>query len=308
MEFKDVSLMSMEELNVILSDEVQDSPADTKTDETPGAEKNDVAGQSQSDNVKEESQTDKPEFSFDRKKYEDQGLKDEVAFSILEKKEKEIWEKERFIGKQSTNVGDLRKKQEEYIQRIQSLEQEKLRLSSSIVSKEEFEDTMVSSSHEAIKRYSESTKAESKVQDIARQQRLMQISMEAYNIIPDLDSRVDAMVEVMKSDGVPEYMINEFKQSPSNCFVPVKTIELAKRAETLAEKSQLETRIAALQAERDELAKRGKESVTRLKNVQQNNPTMGSGTPSSSTAKRDIFNISPHLLTMAELQERLNGN
>lgn len=307
MEFKDVNLMSMEELNVILSEEVSEPEGVNvpKDSETP---KNDVTDQSQSDNVKNESQSDKPEYSFDRKKYEDQGVKDEVAFSILEKVEKENWEKERFIGKQSTTVGDLRKKQEEYVQKIQSLEQEKIRLSSSIVSKEEFEDTMVSSPHEALKRYSQSTDAENKVQDLARQQRLMQISLEAYNIIPDLDSRVDAMIEVMKSDGVPEYMISEFKQSPSNCFVPVKTIELAKRAETLAEKSQLESRIAALQAERDELAKRGKESVTRLKNVQQNNPTMGSGAPSSTTAKRDIYTIPPHLLTMAELQERLNGN
>lgn len=306
MEIKDVNLMSMEELSSALFEDTDGTEGVVTPEEAEGA-KDDTSDQSQDQQVKNESQPPKSEFSFDRKKYEDQGVKDEVAFSILEKQEKEIWEKEKFIGKQSSNVGDLRKKQEEYVQRIQSLEQEKLRLSSNIISKEEFEDKMVSSPHEAMQRYSQSSQTESKLQELGLQQKMMQTSLENYNLIPDLDTRVNAMVEVMRLDGVPEDMINGFKQSPSNYFVPVKTIELAKRAETLAEVSKVKSQMAALQAERDELAKRNKESVTRLRNVQQNNPTMGSGTASSPTAKRDISTIPPHLLTIAELKEIING-
>jgi galactitol-specific phosphotransferase system IIB component len=300
-------LMDNEELIVYLNEDAAGAPSEEEeaknSEEKESTESDEKTSETVSTSSESQSgSTKKSEFSFDREKYEAQGIKDDLALAELEKKEKQIWEKEQFIGRQSNNVGNLRKKEEEYVEKIRILEQEKQEIAKNLITKEEFDNISLDSPFEASQRLQLSQESQKRQQELTNQQTQHLTAMENYKAVPDLDQKVDAIVAVMKEDGLADTpqglaIIEDFKRNPGTMFHASMTVQLSKRADLLVAQQKLQQQI-------EDAQNKSKANVDRMKSLHKQNPTVSTG---SSGAEKKQGPTNPKFMTDKELEEIFNG-
>ena len=196
-------------------------------------------------------------------------------------------------------------------QQILALEQEKNKISESVIGKEEYEELVMVAPYEAALKLDESRKLEQRKQELYQKQLELLQSRNNYKMFPDLDSKVEGIIQVMREDNVPEDVIGRFKESPSSFLPESQMFQILKRAELIHQKRTYEQKIQELESKVQESSTKTKETINKIKHLNQHNPTSG-GLPPANVGKKQLdTSKSLTRMTLDELkqleQELSNG-
>ena len=249
--------------------EVKEEPEQTPVEETQNV-KEEVEETEVKEEVKEESPPE--EFKITKEDYE----------KLL----KRIDEKEKFIQRQADEVGKRRKSEEQLRQEVYALKTQLAGEGLNHVEAMEIQNAI---------REREAQLSDVELRTITEFNRNT-----VKTFVPDAESLIDDMIELVKEDGQPEEAIRSFRDNPYK-EPPGTLINLAKRAELRKELRNKDAKIASLEAELSELKKEPKKVVEKIKKALEQEPLMTnkSGQASSTKEQIDASQI-PHL-TDAEL-------
>lgn len=221
---------------------------------------------------KDDKSTNKKEFAFNRKQYEDQGITDDKVLKILEERDKQIHHGQKTIGTQGRDLGQLR-------QMIVNLEAQK-------VSKDDINELSLTDHEKATESVMHNKDIDNKIQEVNQTLRKSQVQEIVFSRCTDFESKIDTIAEILIEDGIDKGIVNAFKNDPYQTDAPV-LINLYKRAEQKNSISGLESnykkQIADLTAENKRLKDNAKFVTTGIKNSG-NRPTLDN-LPSQGTAE-----------------------
>ena len=207
-----------------------------------------------------------------------------------EKTQKRLEEKEKFIQRQADEVGRRRKSEEQLRQEIYTL---KTQLAGDGVNHVEAMDIQNSI------REREAQLTESELRTITEFNRNA-----VKTFIPEPESLLDEMVELLKEDGQMEDSIKAFRDNPYS-ESPGVIINLGKRAELRRESRNKDAKIASLEAELASLKGQPKEVLKKIEKALKEPAQMTNNSGQASSTKQDIdVNQIPHM-TDAELERAI---
>lgn len=237
----------------------------------------------------------KKEFTFDKEKYSK--LTPEELVAELEKTQKEAHGQSSLIGKKGKEIGDVKKANEALQKQLESLQKK-------ILTEKEIEDLEIESPRKAVKAERESEDAEKEIKRIQIQQQINRNQALVLNDMPDFEDHIEAIAEIIKTDGEPE-AAEMFKKNP---FIaqPAVLLNLRKRVQMGIEMSEMkegyEKQLKDLQAKYDKLTSNTRyvtDSIKKSSKV----ATLGNLPSNSDNGKKRISNIDISLMKDEDLND-----
>ena len=196
----------------------------------------------EADKPLENKDTEKTDPSVEVKKEEpppSSPITGEVKVSADEwdKIQKRLTAQESFIGRQSNEIGVLRKTAQERVERLN----------------QELKDNSVDMLTDPVgmsKKVDEIKKAEEEVDNLGMQEITMHNRQTVQHHIPDFEKTMDGIVEILKNDGIPTDAIEQFKANPYG-EKPAVLINLARRVVANEQNKTLRFEIETLKKEKD---------------------------------------------------------
>jgi hypothetical protein len=276
------------------TEEVNDEPEEEAEEPEEEAETTETTETETQSETTEEIDT-KGEFVFDKSKYEEQGIKDETTLKILEKQDKELWNKDKLIGRQGQKMGDMRKDLETKAALLQK-DIEALK-SKPVLTKDEFNEKMMEDPDEATRLREESNLNQAKLLEKEAQYQKIQTSMVIEKYVPEFNSLVKDIAEILKEDIGPEYA-SKFVDDPLSEH-PGTALNLARVVLERRKTAELTKEVAAL---KKQLESSPKATIDKLKNVGKNTTTVTTST-SSGEKKKSQSGLSVELLSDSDLDD-----
>lgn len=257
-----VSMLADEELETF-ADKVTEPVAPDKKDNATEEVKEPILdptakGKEEEPEAKADSfkSTNKKEFVFNRKQYEDKGITDEKVLKILEDRDKQIHHEQKTIGSLGRDKGQL-------LQTIAQLESQK-------ISKDDINELSLTDHEKATESVIHNKNIDTKIQEANLQLHKSQVQDIVVGRFPDFESQIDIMGELLIEDGIDKGIVSAFKNDPYATDVPV-LINLFKRAEQKQSvtgiESKYKTRISELEAENKALKENAKLVTNGLRNT-----------------------------------------
>ena len=207
-----------------------------------------------------------------------------------EKTQRRIEEKEKFIQRQADEVGKRRKSEEQLRQEIFNLKNQLTDVNMNHAQAMEIQDAI---------RARETQLSEAELRTITEFNR-----NSIKTVVPDADSLIDDMVDLVREDGVGDNEIRAFRDNPY-MEPPGIVINLAKRAILRRELQNRDSKIAALEAELASLKTAPKDVVKKIEKALKEPSQMTNNSGQASSTKQTIEeNQIPHM-TDAELERLL---
>jgi hypothetical protein len=207
-----------------------------------------------------------------------------------EKLQKRLEEKEKFIQRQAAEVGKRRKSEEQ-------IRSELLTLQTQL--QERWNEPLEATQIQGAIREREKQLNEAELQTITEFNRNT-----VKTFVPEHESLIDDMVELVKEDGQPEDAIRAFRDNPYK-EPPGTLINLAKRAELRRELRNKDAKIASLEAELVALRKEPKEVLKKIEKTLREPSQMTNNSGQASSTKQGFEpNQIPHM-SDAELDRLL---
>lgn len=212
------------------------------------------------------------------------------------KYEKRLKDKEAFIQNRNSEIGRLRQELRERKKAI--LDEEEL-------SDEEILQDPKAAIKKALKLQKEKEKLDKDDQKLAIEEAAQQNRNVAMKLVPGLEDMRDDMVEVLKSDGVPEQLVEDFRENPASTLHASVLFQMAKRVAARKKIAELEAKISELQ-KRPEKITSNIDKFSKSKSPLSSAPASGKKSGSSKLkglTEADIDKMSLEELT--ELQKEL---
>lgn len=215
-------------------------------------------------------------------------LPDEVKITKEEydKLLKRIDEKEKFIQRQADEVGKRRKSEEQLRNEVYALKTQLAGEGVNHVEAMEIQNAI---------REREEQLSEAELRTITEFNRNT-----VRTFVPEPESLIDDMIELVKEDGQPEEAIRAFRDNPYK-EPPGTLINLAKRAEMRKELRNKDAKIASLEAELAELKKEPKRVMEKIEKALKQEPMMTNKSGQASSTKEQVDDSQIPHLTDAEL-------
>lgn len=122
--------------------------------------------------------------------------------------------------------------------------------------------------------------------------------------LPEFETTLDTIAEVMKADGANQETIEAFKQTPYQ-LDPVALFNLSKRAEITKELLTVKQELEAAKTEIETLKKKPQDLIDRIKSATNSVTAKSSGT-TAPDIKLDLSSLVPNRLSNAQLKELEN--
>lgn len=153
----------------------------------------------------------------------------ETEVEVQTKLEKQLKDKEEFIQRRNAEVGELRKQIEALQQRIPQVQ----------------EDGYYENPVDAVNQVLQAREQQAQIQYLEHQAAIKQNELTIKEFVPEFDSLVDDMVEVIRDLKYPQEVINNFKANPY-AEQPAILVNLAERAKLAKENKTLKAEIEKL--------------------------------------------------------------
>lgn len=211
----------------------------------------------------------------------------------LEALNKRIDEKEKFIQRQAQEVGIRRKSEEQLRDELFELQKTlELKWGEPI---------------EATKIQNEIRDRETQLQDAENRTRVESTRNVVKTYVPDPESLMDEMVELLKEDGNPEDSIRTFRDNPYS-QPPGTLVNLAKRAGLRIEGRNKDEKIALLEAEVQTLKGKPQETVKKIEKALKESPAMSNDSGQASATKKSVDETQVQAMSDKELEQYLKEN
>ena len=155
--------------------------------------------------------------------------------------ETQLNDKERFIAQRGTEIGTLRK----------DLDDMKAAHDAAIKDPKFYVDDPESVS-QAIDRSTAIKDKERQIEEAEVTERFTEVKAIVHGVVPNFEEMIGPMVEELKTDGIPEAVIEDFKRNPYNQD-PGLLVNLANRTKAVARIKALESEVETLKGKPDEV-------------------------------------------------------
>lgn len=242
----------------------------------------------------EDEQEDGPEDHTPDKTEEPLGQDNEAREAQYRTLIQQLEQQEQFIKRRNSEVGLLRKERQQLI--------EKLRAG--------LDDKFAESPSEALRdreiiQQTEQELAQIEQQHAVEAMRHHNEKVVAQHLNPN-DVQISAMVDVLKSDNLPDNVIHQFVADPYGSVSADALIHLAKRAYERQQLQHLYQYAKRVTAERDKLKGKASSVLSRVQRVSRQTPTITARSGgSSATHGRDISEADVTKLSDDELEQLL---
>ena len=269
------------------SDKVESEPEVAEDAQEVAIEKTEDKSSDVVSSESQEKTSSKKGFKFDPQKYIDDGITDEKALKQFEDLERRVWERDRTIGRQGNELGDVRKQIKDIEIRREELSKKK------DLSDEEYNELHDLDPAQARRRSEEALQARQEDEKLLAEQTVLRNKAFLGEKMPNFEDHINTIAELIESD-LPEEVGYKAKKDFLND--PYKydgslTFNLAKRAELKSQNTKLENDIATYKKEIEDLKSALKDAPTNaLKKVEKmtSNPHsfgVNSGSTGSATSE-----------------------
>ena len=262
---------------VEMTDEQLETELNPQTEEVVEEQK-EVEETQAVEEVKEEVKEEPPPEEF------------KVSKEEWEKVQKRLEEKEKFIQRQANEVGKRRKSEEQLRQEVYALKTQLAGDGVNHVEAMEIQDAI---------REREAQLTEAELRTITEFNRNT-----VKTFIPEPESLLDDMVELLKEDGQDDGAIRMFRDNPYK-ESPGVLINLGKRAELRRESRNKDAKIASLEAELASLRGQPKEVLKKIEKALKEPSQMTNNSGQASSTKQTIDDSQIPHMTDAELERLL---
>jgi len=262
---------------VEMTDEQLETELNPQTEEVVEEQK-EVEETQAVEEVKEEVKEEPPPEEF------------KVSKEEWEKVQKRLEEKEKFIQRQADEVGKRRKSEEQLRQEVYALKTQLAGDGVNHVEAMEIQDAI---------REREAQLTEAELRTITEFNRNA-----VKTFIPEPESLLDDMVELLKEDGQDDGAIRMFRDNPYK-ESPGVLINLGKRAELRRESRNKDAKIASLEAELASLRGQPKEVLKKIEKALKEPSQMTNNSGQASSTKQTIDDSQIPHMTDAELERLL---
>ncbi|MDD4479642.1 MAG: hypothetical protein PHD64_11405 [Mesotoga sp.] len=255
-----------------------------------------VQSEATDENKSTETEEETKEAEAEQKEVEEtQEVKEEDKYVKITKEEwentqKRIEEKEKFIQRQAAEVGKRRKSEEQ-------IRSELLTLQTQL--QERWNEPLEATQIQGAIREREKQLNEAELHTITEFNRNT-----VKTFVPEHESLIDDMIELVKEDGQPEEAIRAFRDNPYK-EPPGTLINLAKRAEQRRELRNKDAKIASLEAELVALKKEPKEVLKKIEKTLREPSQMSNNSGQASSTKQGFEETQIPHMTDAELDRLL---
>jgi len=262
---------------VEMTDEQLETELNPQTEEVVEEQK-EVEETQAVEEVKEEVKEEPPPEEF------------KVSKEEWEKIQKRLEEKEKFIQRQADEVGKRRKSEEQLRQEVYALKTQLAGDGVNHVEAMEIQDAI---------REREAQLTEAELRTITEFNRNT-----VKTFIPEPESLLDDMVELLKEDGQDDGAIRMFRDNPYR-ESPGVLINLGKRAELRRESRNKDAKIASLEAELASLRGQPKEVLKKIEKALKEPSQMTNNSGQASSTKQTVDESQIPHMTDAELERLL---
>ena len=262
---------------VEMTDEQLETELNPQTEEVVEEQK-EVEETQAVEEVKEEVKEEPPPEEF------------KVSKEEWEKIQKRLEEKEKFIQRQADEVGKRRKSEEQLRQEVYALKTQLAGDGVNHVEAMEIQDAI---------REREAQLTEAELRTITEFNRNT-----VKTFIPEPESLLDDMVELLKEDGQDDGAIRMFRDNPYK-ESPGVLINLGKRAELRRESRNKDAKIASLEAELASLRGQPKEVLKKIEKALKEPSQMTNNSGQASSTKQTVDESQIPHMTDAELERLL---
>ena len=255
-----------------------------------------VQSEATDENKSTETEEETKEAEVEQKEVEEtQEVKEEDKYVKITKEEwentqKRIEEKEKFIQRQAAEVGKRRKSEEQ-------IRSELLTLQTQL--QERWNEPLEATQIQGAIREREKQLNEAELHTITEFNRNT-----VKTFVPEHESLIDDMIELVKEDGQPEEAIRAFRDNPYK-EPPGTLINLAKRAEQRRELRNKDAKIASLEAELVALKKEPKEVLKKIEKTLREPSQMSNNSGQASSTKQGFEEKQIPFMSDAELDRLL---
>ena len=207
-----------------------------------------------------------------------------------EKMKRQIEEKEKFIQRQSKEVGQRRKSEEQLRAEIFSLEQ---RLADA-----QYDPVATRQIHKEL------DSRERQLDEISVNSQIEANKAAVTTFVAEPETYLDDIVELLREDGQPDEEIREFRNNPFSVH-PGIVINLAKRAEAVRNMRNKDAEIASLKAEVAALKAEPKKVVKKIEETLKQPQTMTNASGQGTSVKSEIDVSQIPYLSDAELKKAI---
>lgn len=259
--------------------ETPDAPSEKVSIEPPASEKKDEAVITPASEKKDE-----PTLPVTTPPADEQVT---VSKAEWEKMQKQVGEKEKFIGRQSSEIGMLRQKAQENLERI------KQELSNGSID-------MNADPLGAANKVVEYNNAKTEETRLEKEHYTAWVQEQVSRQLPKFEELLPDMVEILKADGYDSEVIKDFARSPYEDN-PVILINLARRAEAMKTER-------TLRAEVEELKKKPQAVVKGIEAAMKESRPMTASSGAASSVKPEVSTDQIPLMSDAELEDTLKNS
>lgn len=204
-----------------------------------------------------------------------------------EKLQKRVEEKEKFIGRQSSEIGTLRQKAQENLERI------KQELSNGSID-------MAADPLGAANKVVEYNNAKVEEARLEKEHYSAWSQEQVLQRVPNFAENLPVMAEILKADGYPDDVVRDFLRSPYE-DTPTLLINLAHRAEAV--KSE-----RALRVEIEELKKKPQAVVKGIEAAMKESKNMTASSGAGHSVKAEVSADQIPMMSDAEIEEHLKNS
>jgi len=278
----------------------QDTTGEITSEDIPNLDSEALAKVLEDDGKGEQTDEDQPDTDEDEEQPSDDEENDgseetEETDDIEELRnkvanlEKRLTDKDSFIDKRNSEIGDLRTKEKELLKKIEK----------SQATNENFEEDFYNNPQEVVKDVLAGERAQQELEANQARQRQYETEDAMESLAPDLKTYVADMVECLREDRYDETILAQFTDNP---FIAEKSFlyNLYRRAKATKEVKELTTKVAKKSVEsKDVIAKVAKASKASPK------LTNSDGSSDSTSTLKPLNRQQISELPYEELQERL---
>ncbi len=277
------STVKEEDISSLTSEQLDEMLVET-TKEAETSETTEVIEEKTKEKTKEE--TEKEQTSTESQ----QDLEEKVTVSKeeWEKSQKRLKDQELYIQRRGNEIGELRKALDELIRTKQEGLQEKWVADP----QQAMDDTM------AIRN------AQRDQQMLNELERIENTKMSIRKLVPDFDSLVDDMAEIVKLDCFHPNAIAQFRANPyvENLGVLFNVVQ---RAKALRQVKEYEIKVSTLQQEIDKLKGKPQEIVQKIEKALHSKPSVTASSGKGASEKTPITDVPMQNLTSEQLDKIL---
>lgn len=201
----------------------------------------------------------------------------EIPKSEYEKLNKRISDEQQFIQRQANEIGELRKTLRQQIEaKLKEIEDPNQLIADPagfLEAREQIKD------------------AEMQDRNLQRMEQSLHSKIIINQFIPDFEKRIDDITEVIKTDGLGQDIINNFRANPY-ADTPAVLFNLSKRAELLKESNALKAKVATLEEQLKKLQAEPHKVAKKIEQALQASKTITGATGGSKVSDETMPEIS----------------